>query len=285
MDKYFKNKTLLYETDLVDQTTKNDNDTSNEDDDDYLQIYYVSDSDDENDNNSEDQCKKNVRPLSVPSLLNCKKEPLDSGEACCMDEYDDDISNNDNINVVINDASSDKCYNEAQAQQLQHVLNSSNIYSDIYIHDVALQKELSDLVASSVYPRSKQLITVNYNENLLLISSAQPLSSRMATLFWGNGLHYRPSQLPYLEQFYASMREGIRRGLKQRPQPPGISISDTYAIFSVKYRKHIATTHRTTTLQQQQNNQNYNGMRAKINMITFPKSSDRLNSTSKILYK
>lgn len=226
---------------------------NNENNDDCLQIYYLSDSDDDSDNMT----------LNSDTSMSCKLEPMDDSEHLNVgdnhsvggDNGIPDDCDDDNINIIVNDISG----NCTEAEQLQHVLHSNNIYSDIYINDVTLQKELSDLIAASIYPANRQLVTVKYNDNLLLLSNTQHITSRMANLFWGVGLQYQPCQLPYLEQFYNSLREGMRRGLKQRPQPPGIDRCETYAIFSVKYRKHTVSvvTQRAGIVQQQQQYQGY----------------------------
>lgn len=120
---------------------------------------------------------------------------------------------------------------------LHRVLNAESHYAsnDILRQDLALRKEMDDLMCKSVHPDSANCIAVMYSGRLMLISSKTVLSSRAVDMLWRTPKAYKPTYLSMSET--CEVVKQLSCNLVPRVLDANILPTDTFAIFSAKYTK------------------------------------------------
>jgi len=128
--------------------------------------------------------------------------------------------------------------------KLTKVLDQADFNAENIIEDIGIREELNRLVTNSIILPTLKCITVKYNNQIILISSSTPISSRLASIFWVYPKIYVKQQMPFLNEFNKIIANSTYTPeMMTAHDKYGNEIyrSCKYAVFSVKYKKNFVT--------------------------------------------
>ncbi|ATZ81488.1 GrBNV_gp78-like protein [Drosophila innubila nudivirus] len=128
--------------------------------------------------------------------------------------------------------------------KLNKVVDQADFNAENIIEDIGIREELNKLVTNSIILPTLKCITVKYNNQIILISSSTPISSRLASIFWVYPKIYVKQQMPFLNEFNKIIANSTYTPeMMTAHDKHGNEIyrSCKYAVFSVKYKKNFVT--------------------------------------------
>lgn len=146
-----------------------------------------------------------------------------SGEPNANDGSEDD--DDDNINVKIDLQGKTESERLSSLLATNHMSTVPIICNKNYTYhalDLEIEKEIEKLVRISICPATDKHITVQIDNQLILVPHNVRLSDRLASYIWGHHRPYVQSMIPYAAEFDRVLR-------------PNKLYDEAFAIFGAKY--------------------------------------------------
>ncbi|AYP97902.1 GrBNV gp78-like protein-like protein [Mauternbach virus] len=198
---------------------------------------YDYEGEDDDDDDDDDGVNITITSPSAPSLVDvCRNKK--------SNELLDIEMSNDVITKPSTTITSTTIDGNEENTKLSKVIDQAEFNATSIIEDIGLREELNKLVTNSIILSTLKCITVKYNNQIILISSATPISSRLASIFWAYPKIYVKQQMPFLDEFNKIIANSTYTPETMTAHDKygnEIYRSSKYAVFSVKYKKNFVT--------------------------------------------